>query len=149
LIRSVSLSGEVRHPKLPLLMLTFATGISSAINQAVFKFFGEILQSGDAVLFSPFEMVLLMWGVLQSLLTLLLLNVAVYLYEQIDVAPFYQAFLTIFKILTGLVVLGEASYYDWKGLMTVAACASLIVAGIAVNIIKTQSESHVLYPLLT
>ena len=63
--------------KLPLLVVTFSTGISSAISQAVFKFHGEIMQSGELGILSPFELMLMTAGILNSIMTLVLLNVGI------------------------------------------------------------------------
>lgn len=63
--------------KLPLLMVTFSTGISSAINQAAFKFHGEVLQSSEISFFSPFELILLTFGLFFAAITMVLLNVSI------------------------------------------------------------------------
>ena len=131
-----------QHIKMPLLMITFATGLSSAMAQAIFKFHGEVLQSGNMGFFSGFELTLVVCGVLQSILTLVLLNVGIQYYEQIDVAPTYQAFLTIQKIIVGLVVLNEVQFYTLKQLLIVALCAGLIVSGILVNLRKSTIFAH-------
>jgi hypothetical protein len=67
--------------KLPLLVVTFSTGISSAVSQAILKFHGEILQSGELGLFSPFELTLLIAGILNACCTMVLLNVGIQYYE--------------------------------------------------------------------
>lgn len=67
--------------KKPLLIIAFSTGISSALTQALFKFHGEILQSGAIGFFSGFELTLASCAVLNSIVTLVFLNVAIQYYE--------------------------------------------------------------------
>lgn len=66
-----------------------------------------------------------------------MLNVGIQYYEQIDVAPTYQAFLTILKILTGLIVLNEIQFYTIRQLVIVCLCVCLIVSGILINTRKS------------
>lgn len=63
--------------KIPLLMITFSTGLISAMTQAFFKFHGEILQSGKLGFFSGFELTLLIFSLGLSIILLAMLNVGI------------------------------------------------------------------------
>lgn len=127
-----------KNLKIPLLMITFSTGFMSAMTVAFFKFHGEVLRSGEKGFFSLFELTMFAIAIGMSTMLLGMLNVGIQYYEQIDVAPTYQAFLTILKILTGLIVLNEIQFYTEKQLLIVSLCATLIVSGILINTRKSS-----------
>ena len=83
-------------------------------------------------------MSLLATGGIMAAIGLFMLNLAMQYYEQIDVAPVYQAFLTISKISVGMVVLNEQQFYTPQRLSLIAICASLIVMGIWINLQKSH-----------
>ena len=61
---------------IPLVLICLAGGLSSSLTQAIFKFHGEILQSGELSFWSPFELSLISVGGIMAALGLLMLNLA-------------------------------------------------------------------------
>ena len=52
-------------------------------------------------------------GSLGSISQIIILNLVIKLYKQIDVIPCYEASLTIMTVVCGLVLFDESSQYSW------------------------------------
>jgi hypothetical protein len=64
-------------------------------------------------LFSTLSLFLLLSGTGLIVANCLIVNVALKYYNQIDIAPVYESFVIIAKMITGLILMNEAILYTW------------------------------------
>ena len=84
--RSISLK---KYLKIPMVLLTWSTGTFSGMNVVLIKCFGEVLKAGDFKRKPIFTSSLLAFALTGGLVQMIVLNVAMKYYDNIDVMPAY------------------------------------------------------------
>ena len=102
-----------KYLKVPMILLAWSTATFSGMNLVLFKCFGEILKAGDFDRTPVFTSFLVVFALIGALIQMIILNVAMKYYNNIDVMPVYQSLILVMMLLCGWVLLDEIVYYTW------------------------------------
>jgi multidrug transporter EmrE-like cation transporter len=86
---------------------------------------------------------LLVLGVIGSILQLVLLNLALKTYRQVEVIPVYESLVTIMIVVSGLVLFDESEFYGWARLVGIFFSIVLVCFGICVLALKDNIKAKI------
>jgi hypothetical protein len=94
--------------KLPMIVLLLTAGLMTGLNSTIIKLFGLSILSGAH---EPLAFGLLAFKLFQAALVVVMLNLAMAHYPQLDVVPIYQSFGVATIIFAGMIFYGELKFY--------------------------------------
>ena len=95
--------------KVPLILIMALSGTMAAHVVSLFKCATEIMHADGQV--SPIGLTLFLLGVSAASFEIVLTNLAMKYYKQIEVIPIFQCFYFVMNITFGMLLLGEAKFY--------------------------------------
>ena len=72
---------------MPMVLLVWSVGICSAVNLSLFKFYGEILTQNEFWKMPVLASALLVLGLAGAIIQIVILNVTMRLYNNLDIMP--------------------------------------------------------------
>ena len=96
-----------KYLKVPMILLAWSTATFSSVNLVLYKSFGEILKSGEFEKTPISANCLFVFAITGGGIQLIVLNVAMKYYDNIDVMPVYQSLALVMMLLSGWVLLDE------------------------------------------
>ena len=125
-----------RFIKCPMLMQVICAALLSGMSVALFKFFGELIQSASDNYF--FIVLLCTIGLSVATLQMHMTSCAMKYYDQIEVQPVYQTAIMFGWILSGMIIFQETELYTTKQLVIIFCCCIVCFIGIYFLFIKKK-----------
>lgn len=116
--------------KLPMVLMMGVCGIMAGVCTIFFKFVGEMVESGEFSVAPLLTISLTVFGFVASWVLFYTLNWAMRYYDQLDVIPTYFAQILIWTLLSGLIIMDEASEYSAASLVGIFIAALACFVGI-------------------
>lgn len=83
--------------------------------------------------------VLIISALCGAAIQILLLNIAMRYYNNLDIMPVYQSLVLMMMLLCGWMLLDEIQYYTWSNIAGLLASSLLVIIGIKVITMKTNA----------
>ena len=78
-----------KYVKVPMVLLAWSTATFSGMNLTLLKCFGEIIKAGDFMQLPVMTSFLVVFAISGAILQIIVLNIAMKYYNNIDVMPVY------------------------------------------------------------
>ena len=121
-----------------MVLLSWSTATFSGMNLTLLKCFGEIIKQGDFSSLPIMTSCLLVFAVSGAIIQIVMLNIGLKYYNNIDLMPVYQSLILVMMLACGWVLLDEISCYSWTQVLGILGSACLIIIGIKIITIKPE-----------
>ena len=121
-----------------MVLLIWSTATFSGLNVCLLKCFGEILAVNDFWTMPFMVSSLIVSIILGAILQIIILNMALRYYNNLDVIPVYQSLILTMLLVCGWVLLNEISFYTTKQIFGLIGSAIIVISGIKVITMKTS-----------
>ena len=125
------------HVKLPMVMFSWSTAIFSGMNLCILKCFGEILAQNDFWNMPVMATVLLTSVLVGAAMQIIVLNVALRYYNNLDIIPVYMSLILIMMLVCGWILLDEIQFYTKSEIIGILFSSLLVIIGIKIITMKT------------
>ena len=129
--------------KVPLILIMALSGTMAAHVVSLFKCATEIMHADGQI--SPIGLTLFLLGVSAASFEIVLTNLAMKYYKQIEVIPIFQCFYFVMNITFGMLLLGEAKFYTTGDLFRIFGTSGISFVGIWIIYLKWKKTDELIH----